>query len=67
MDSGLGEDLAGAGFQEDLRQMYFSEGLKGVATADLPRVEALILETLAQLAAEGLDPDTVAASLNTVV
>jgi presequence protease len=66
MDSGLGDDLVGAGFQEDLLQMSFSEGLKGVATPDLPKVEALILETLDRLSSEGLDPDTVAASLNTI-
>lgn len=66
MDSGLGEDLAGAGFQDDLRQICFSEGMRGVASADLPRVEALILETLKKLASDGLDPEAVAASMNTI-
>lgn len=66
MDSGLGEDLAGAGFEDGLRQMYYSTGMKGVERADLPRVESLIMETLGRLAGEGIHPDTVAASVNTI-
>ena len=31
IDSGLGEDLAGVGFEEELRQAYFSTGLRGLA------------------------------------
>jgi Zn-dependent M16 (insulinase) family peptidase len=66
MESGLGEDLAGVGFVEDLRQPYYSTGMKGVASPDLPKVEGLILETLAGLASRGIDPGTVAASINTI-
>jgi Zn-dependent M16 (insulinase) family peptidase len=66
MDSGLGEDLAGAGFEDGLRQMYYSTGMKGVERVDLPRVESLIIETLGRLAGEGIHPDTVAASMNTI-
>lgn len=72
IDSGLGEDLAGAGLEEDLRQAYFSTGLKGMLTGednrlvDAGKVEALIHSTLEALATQGIDPDTVAASLNTV-
>ena len=54
------------GYEEQLRQTYFSAGLKGVQREDTAKVEALILDTLARLAQEGLDPDTVAASLNTI-
>lgn len=66
IDSGLGEDVAGAGLESDLREMYFSSGLKGIAVADADKVEALILRTLQTLASEGIDPDTIAASLNTI-
>ncbi|KAA0227716.1 peptidase M16 [candidate division KSB1 bacterium] len=66
IDSGLGEDVAGAGLESDLREMYFSTGLKGIAVADADKVEALILQTLQTLASEGIDPDTIAASLNTI-
>jgi Zn-dependent M16 (insulinase) family peptidase len=45
MDSGLGEDITGYGFEDSLRQMVYSAGMKGV---------------------DGIDPDTVAASLNTL-
>jgi Zn-dependent M16 (insulinase) family peptidase len=65
IESGLGEDITG-GFEEQLRQTTFSAGLKGVQPENLDQVEKLILETLASLAREGLDPETVAASLNTV-
>ena len=40
--------------------------MKGVQAEDLPAVESLILDTLRKLAEEGIDPDTVAASFNTV-
>ncbi|CAG1772664.1 hypothetical protein BAC2_02837, partial [uncultured bacterium] len=66
IESGLGEDLAGSGLVNELRQMYFSTGLKGVASENGSKVEALITETLESLAKEGIDPDTVEASLNTI-
>ncbi len=72
INSGYGEDLAGVGLESELRQGYFSVGLKGIA-ADAngkleksAEVENLILGTLEKLAQEGIDPDTVAAALNTV-
>lgn len=64
-ESGLGEDVTG-GYQSDYRQGMFSAGMKGVANENTEKVEKLIIETLATLAREGLDPDTVAASLNTI-
>jgi hypothetical protein len=64
LDSGLGEDVIGS-YEEDLRQTTFSAGLKGVQRENLDKVERLILDTLADLAQNGIDPDTVAASLNT--
>ncbi len=66
IDSGLGEDLVGGGLDTGLRQMNFSTGLKGVSPQDTQKVEALIIDTLARLAQDGIDPETVAASLNTV-
>jgi Zn-dependent M16 (insulinase) family peptidase len=66
IDSGLGEDLAGVGLETHARQMYFSTGLRGVAQDQVDRVEPLIEGTLQRLAAEGVDPRTVEASLNTV-
>ncbi len=66
IDSGLGEGLAGFGMEGDLRQTAFSTGLKSIAEADAPKVEALIFEVLQQLADEGIDKRTVEASLNTI-
>ncbi len=66
IESGLGEDLAGIGLEDEMRQMYFSTGLKGINKDDAEKVEKLILDTLTDLASNGIDPDTVAASMNTV-
>ena len=66
IDSGFGEDLAGVGLEDELRQMYFSTGLKGINIDKGDRVEDLIFQTLNSLAREGIDPLTVEAALNTV-
>ncbi|MCP4665086.1 MAG: peptidase M16 [Deltaproteobacteria bacterium] len=66
IDSGLGEDLAGEGLATELRQVYFSTGLKGMDVDHGKRVEALVMETLATLAKKGIDPLTTEAALNTI-
>lgn len=66
IDSGFGEDLAGVGLEDELQQMYFSTGLKGIDIDNGDRVEDLIFKTLNGLAKEGIDPLTVEAALNTV-
>ncbi|MBU06518.1 MAG: peptidase M16 [Gemmatimonadetes bacterium] len=66
IDSGLGEDLTGGGMETELREIFFSVGLKGVAQEDEKRVEALVIETLESLARDGIDQETIRASLNTV-
>lgn len=65
IDSGLGEELLGGGLNDGLRQAYFSIGLKGVAPDDVDKVEDLVLRTLAELAQNGLDRETIEASINT--
>ncbi len=66
IDSGLGEDLIGGGTDDSLRQLTFSTGMKGVKGENVDQVVTLILDTLAGLAQTGLDPDTIAASVNTL-
>jgi Zn-dependent M16 (insulinase) family peptidase len=66
IDSGLGEDLAGVGLEDELRQTYFSTGLKGIDIQDADRIEALIRETLTGLVRNGIDPLTVEAAANTI-
>ncbi|MBI5929961.1 MAG: insulinase family protein [Chloroflexi bacterium] len=66
IESGLGEDLAGSALVNELRQMYFSTGLKGVTPENVDQVEVLISDTLTALVKGGIDPETVEASLNTI-
>ncbi|MFH0908982.1 MAG: insulinase family protein [bacterium] len=66
IDSGLGEDLAGIGLEGQLRQMYFSTGLKGIDPKDAPAVEQLIFDTLRGLVKNGIDPRTIEATINTI-
>lgn len=66
LDSGLGEDLAGLGLESDLREMIFSTGLKGTRVRHARKIERLILDTLEQLVRDGIDPEMIAASINTI-
>ncbi|MBT7861889.1 MAG: peptidase M16, partial [Gemmatimonadetes bacterium] len=66
IDSGLGEDLTGGGMETELKEAFFSVGLKGVAEEDEQAVEALVTQTLEGLARDGIDKETIRASLNTV-
>ncbi len=66
IDSGLGEDVIGEGVDDSIRQLHCSVGLKGVAPDAIDRVEALILDTLESIVANGLDADTIEAAINTV-
>ncbi|MCE5334980.1 MAG: insulinase family protein [Desulfobacteraceae bacterium] len=66
IDSGLGTDIAGTGLETELRQMFFSTGLKGIRGEDAEKVENLIFETLSDLSREGIDRDSVEAGVNTV-
>lgn len=64
-DSGLGESLIGGGIGSGMRQPMATFGLKGIDPADAHRVESLILSTLADLARDGIDGQTIEAALNT--
>jgi Zn-dependent M16 (insulinase) family peptidase len=58
--------MIGSGLMDELRQLAFSTGLKGVEKENTNKVEALIVGTLYTLVSKGIDPNTVAASINTV-
>ena len=64
--SGLGEDLAGDGFVDAIRQSMFGVGLKNARAADAGAIEDLILGALRRLADDGIDQDMVDAALNTI-
>jgi Zn-dependent M16 (insulinase) family peptidase len=66
IDSGLGEDLAGSGLESELRQLFFSAGMRGMDPDREKDLEEVIFSTLSRLVREGIDPATVEASLNTV-
>jgi presequence protease len=66
LDSGLGEDLAGIGMETELRHVIFSTGLKGTRRRHAKKIEKLIFDTLEGLVHEGIDPDSVTASMNTI-
>jgi Zn-dependent M16 (insulinase) family peptidase len=65
-ESGLGEDIIGSGLEDQLRQLMFSTGFRGVKKENLEQAESLILETLQEIAQNGIDPKTIEASLNTI-
>lgn len=69
IESSLGEDIVGGGLEDQLRQMSFSVGLKGVALdteGAAGAVESLVLTTLSRLSDGGLDPEAVEAAMNTL-
>jgi presequence protease len=66
IESGLGEDLAGAGLETDLIQPYFSAGLKGIASEDIDRAQNLIIQTLRGLATNGIAKNDIEAALNSI-
>ncbi len=66
IDSGLGEAIAGGGLSTELRQMYFSTGLKGINVAHAGKLETIILDTLKNIAETGIDARTVDAAVNTI-
>jgi hypothetical protein len=66
MESGYGEDLAGVGLEDELRQMYFSIGMKGVKAKNVDKAAKLISEVLQKIADEGPHPQAVEAAVNCV-
>ncbi|MBN2059931.1 MAG: insulinase family protein [Deltaproteobacteria bacterium] len=66
IESNLGEDLTGTGLGSEIRQMYFSTGLKGIDLDNADRVQDLIIRTLTRLAERGIDPLTIEAALNSI-
>ncbi|MDY0273873.1 MAG: insulinase family protein [Desulfomicrobium sp.] len=66
IESGLGEDLTGAGVEHDLLQMYYSVGMKGVAPKNFTAVQELIRGTLVNIVEQGFPADLIEAAMNAV-
>lgn len=65
LESRLGKALADTtGFEDEIKEPYFSVGLQGVSLDDTDRVDALILETLAEIVAQGIDSDQVESAIH---
>ncbi|WP_207633261.1 insulinase family protein [Devosia aurantiaca] len=64
-ESGLGEGMIGGGIGTYLRQPMGGFGLKGIDPADAEKVEALVLETLGEIAESGFSEEQREAALNT--
>jgi len=66
MDSGLGDDLAGVGLEADMRQMFFSIGLKGIHPSNAIKAESVIFHTIKELVESGIDQADIEAAVNSV-
>lgn len=66
IESGLGEDIAGNGLECDLKETFYSIGLKGLKPEDVDQVQTLIFDTLATLVDDGIPSDAVEAAINSV-
>ena len=66
LESGLGEEIAGGGFQAEGLHMVFSIGLKGVDEEDIDDVHRLIRTSLESSAREGFEPELIEAAFNTI-
>ncbi len=66
IESGLGEDMAGVGLETDLLQLYFSTGLKGIASDDIDQGQNLIIQTLRNLTIRRIDKKDIEAAVNSM-
>lgn len=64
MDSGLGEDVTGCGLETDLRQAYFSIGLRSILPTDGDKVEILVMDTLAGIVEDGLSEKSIQSAIS---
>ncbi|MFQ5481736.1 MAG: insulinase family protein [Nitrospinaceae bacterium] len=66
MDSELGAEVTGGGFDDNRAETLFAVGLKGTEVRHEEKILDLIFGALTDLAAKGIDPDVVKASVNTI-
>jgi len=67
IDSGLGEDLSPlTGIEPDLKQIAFVVGLRGTDPDKTPPIEALVIDTLKDIAKSGFDRALIEGTLHQV-
>ncbi len=65
LESKLGKALADTtGFEDEIKEAYFSVGLQAVAEKNIDNVEKLILETLQEIATTGIDTQQVESAIH---
>lgn len=64
IESGLGEGLCGVGLEQDIRQMFFSTGLKGVKEENFQKVWKIINNSLEDIYKNNFDKKLVDAAIN---
>lgn len=67
LESKLGKALADTtGFEDEIREPYFSIGLQGVKEKDISRVENLILSTLEEILSAGIQPKQIESAIHQI-
>lgn len=67
IDSGLGEDMTPtSGMESDLKQLLFCAGLRNTQSADVKKIEQLILDTLQDIVVKGFDRELIEGILHQV-
>jgi presequence protease len=67
IDSGLGEDMSPvSGIESDLKQLLFCAGLRNAQSADVEKIEKLILDTLQDIVQKGFDRELIEGILHQV-
>jgi Zn-dependent M16 (insulinase) family peptidase len=65
-ESNLGQSLIGGGLSDELQQLTFSIGLKGLSRENVEKLQPLILSALQKLAKDGFPADAITAAVNTL-
>ena len=65
MESELGKSLADtSGFEDEIKEPYFSVGLQAVAEKNLDKVEDLIIDTINKIVQKGIKPEQIESALH---
>jgi len=67
IDSGLGSSLSdGTGFDADNRDTLFAAGLKDIEKTAVPKIEAIVFDTLDALATKGIDKELIDTAIHQI-
>jgi presequence protease len=67
IESGLGKALADTtGFEDEIKEPYFSVGLQAVAEHNIEKIEALILTTLEEIYKQGIQKEQIESAIHQI-